>query len=271
MDKNLKDIDDKIHKIDEEIKWNEDINRRNEKNFAKEQRQNKIGLIIPPALTIGFMTFLCSALGATPFKRDSHTVYLKQKTELDNLGNISYEEQYKDFPSKKDTITYVGKWQKGDDGIYFRNVTIYDADKVKQDAIENIVKVGNKKAIEDLSASPLVVHKERQKNITDEELNMKPYIMATIYSEDKSQYTVVKETATENMNGTMFYMMSLSLLLLVVTPIDVSFYLDNKREAKFNFAHLNRADRIDELRKLKSELEKQKEKNIEDENIKKLN
>ena len=79
-------------------------------------------LIAPYVLTAAITFGGFAALGGMPFIKDDLKKKLEMKKELDSFGNIRYEQQYDSFDSSKGTISYVGKWNKQNDGFYSREI-----------------------------------------------------------------------------------------------------------------------------------------------------
>lgn len=169
-------------------------------------------LIAPYVLTayISFQAF--STLGITPFVEDEVTKRLEVKKEIDNLGNISYEEQYGKFDNPIGTISYVGKWNKKVDGFYEREVKTYATGNIEEIIVTKLINDEDITSLDEILGDAISSKKQTRNNLTKEEIEKEPYLQAVIYSEIDDDYIVVKETIEQNMGWTILWFLLTTLI-----------------------------------------------------------
>lgn len=161
------------------------------------------------------------------YNGDTFKANLNIMKEFDNLGNIRYEQQYSDYENSNNIFYYYYQWQQDVDGFYSRNVETYKLDDLTEEAILSLFNQ------EDLNlynvlGEPISVKKEIKNNVTEEELQQQHYLRAVIYSENKDDYIIHKETNEYNLTITIIYLM---LTILVET---IPAYI-RKEITKFDF------------------------------------
>ena len=196
----------------------QDINKLSKKvnNIEKEnkkiafKRGVKKGLCVGkkavPYILTGTMFFSALSLaGHTPFIRSNYKSYLRCKKEIDSLGNIRVEEQYRSFEDQYSTLIYASKWNKNDDGIYSRSVKEYYVNFDDEELLR-IVKEKDIYNLDTLISNPRRSYVETKINISEEELLEDAYLEARIFSKDKKDLMLVKETDVENVGITGLYL-----------------------------------------------------------------
>ena len=160
-------------------------------------------LVTPYALTAGILAGVFSIAGITPFRRDKKEVYSNVMMEFDNLGNIRYEQQYNDF-NKINVFKFYSKWESQEGDFYTRIVKTYN---VEEKTYEELINKENL-SLEDILGEPISIIKETKNNLTEEEINKKAFMQATIYRKDINDYIIKEETINENILLTIFYLLA---------------------------------------------------------------
>lgn len=156
-----------------------------------------VQLFIPYVLTTSLTFGACSFFGITPFYRDELNQKLATKKELDNRGNIRYEEQYEAFQNSENIISYYGKWSSSGDGFYSRDVEVYSIGEFTEEYILDLIEK-DITSIEEVLGSPISKKIERKNNVTEEELREDAFIQAIIFTESDTDFIVVKESVHDN-------------------------------------------------------------------------
>lgn len=207
----LHELKKEIEKLEKDIKNIRLINLKIEaiKNLKITLRfiQRIAPYIITASLTAGGFKLLGAGL---PFYRDNFRNYLRTMTEVDNLGNVRYEQQYNDFETADNTLYYCSKWHDNEDGFYSRNIEMY---KIKELTEEDLINILTKENLElsDILGEPISKKIETKNNILEEELEEKDYLQAVIYSKSDNDYIVCKETIKDNILMTLLYISATAL------------------------------------------------------------
>lgn len=207
----LHELKKEIEKLEKDIKNIRLINLKIEaiKNLKITLRfiQRIAPYIITASLTAGGFKLLG---GGLPFYRDNFRNYLRTMTEVDNLGNVRYEQQYNDFETADNTLYYCSKWHDNEDGFYSRNIEMY---KIKELTEEDLINILTKENLElsDILGEPISKKIETKNNILEEELEEKDYLQAVIYSKSDNDYIVCKETIKDNILMTLLYISATAL------------------------------------------------------------
>lgn len=216
----LKELKQEITTLEEEIKHEKQINK-----IITTKRNIKISLryiqwLAPYILTAGIMAYSCKLLGyGLPFySSDQLKISSRKMKEFDNLGNIRYEQQYDDFESKTNTISFYHKWQKDNNGIYTRIIETYKLDDLDESEILNLL---TKEALNlsDIFNSPIYTKKETNYTPKEEELSKGEYLQVVIYSIDEEDYIIRKETTEENLSVTIIYIAFTALTELFIATV----------------------------------------------------
>ena len=182
-------------------------------------------------LVAGVSFGLLNAVHLNPFKKDSREVSLLIKTECDSDGVNKDTKSYK-FKTNdlKNTATFVGAWQKDDNGYYARDINEYELkDDVSKKEIEEVVTSSNAPYLLDTISRKKSTHKEEKYTISDYEAGKNPYASATIYRVDKKDYVIEKETDDENKKSTQAFFVLNILADLFATGL---FKVDEMYEKK---------------------------------------
>ncbi len=195
-----------IKQLENEIKYSKLTNLK-----IKTVRNLKISaramqLVAPYVLTAGILAGGFKLLGACPFYRDIHQQNLNTMKEIDSLGNIRYEEQYDDFTSSSNMLHFYGKWEKSENGFYTRTVEKYELEKLTE---EEIIALFEKERItlRELLGAPISSIQESDNSITEEEIEEENYFQAIIYSENKEDYILVRESSSDNFVESLLYIL----------------------------------------------------------------
>ena len=155
--------------------------------------------ITPYVLSAGIIASGCKLIGfRLPFySGDTLKINSNTMKEFDSLGNVRYEQQYDDYANSSNILYYYSQWQPDINGLYTRNVETYKLDELTE---EEILKLFNKEDLKlsDIFGKPISKKRETKNNVTEEELQQNDCLKAIIYSEDKNNYILYKETKEEN-------------------------------------------------------------------------
>ena len=198
-----------IKKIHFEMKHKTLLEIKN--NLLKNIRINicKGRLFAPYVLTLGITTTIFSQLGATPFIIDKEKNYQRNMEEIDESGTIRIEQQYNDFESTKNTVTYYSKWYKSENGQYIRDIRKYQTDDLLKEEIINLIKLGKVKDYNDIFGEPKEVKREIKNDIREEELNQDAHLFAQIYFTDFNDYIYVDQKEEKNAFDTVLWLIIL--------------------------------------------------------------
>ena len=215
-----------MKKLEKEIKEIEkEINNVKLTNFKiKTVRNLKIGLraiqlLAPYVVTACIVFDIFSLMGTTPFIRDNEKQKLKVKKEFDSFGNIRYEQQYEPFDNSLNKVYYIGKWNKKEDGFYFREIKTYEIDDKIKDMVTKIVNDCNITSLEDVLGKPKYTKTQIQNNLTDEEISKEAYLEAVIYSSSSDDFIIVKESIANNLYITIIWFIVTILAELI--PLNI--------------------------------------------------
>ena len=155
--------------------------------------------ITPYVLSAGIIAGGCKLIGfGLPFySGDTLKINSNTMKEFDSLGNVRYEQQYDDYANSSNILYYYSQWQPDINGLYTRNVETYKLDELTE---EEILKLFNKEDLKlsDIFGKPISKKRETKNNVTEEELQQNDCLKAIIYSKDKNNYILYKETKEEN-------------------------------------------------------------------------
>lgn len=220
--KMLKELRKEIESLESLVKNANAVNRKRKivKNLKISVRFMQ--LLAPYILTAGILAGGCKLIGAGfPFySGDKFKSNLNTMKEFDNLDNIRYEKQYDDFEESNDILSYHSKWEKDDAGFYSRKIEVYNLKKLTE---EEIFELFNKDDLnlQDIFGEPISSKTEIKNNVSEEELNDEAYLQAVMYSIDKNDYIMVKETLETNIGVTFLYILVTALTELGVCIIRV--------------------------------------------------
>ncbi len=233
-----------MNNLEKDIKKIEyQINNKDKENKKRKFIKNlKIGTKIctataPYILTAGLVTGLFSWCKMTPIIQDEKYINPYQKKELDNKGNVYYEEQMHDYGSDNE-LYYYSKWKKDEKDLYSRDIKIF---KINDDAIDRVIKLlENDKLdknlqLEDILGSPKEEKKERKNNLTKEEINEEPFIKSIIYDRNEDRLVYYKESEDTN-----FILTAICFLI-----IEAAEFIPLKVRRKLGF------DMFDDIEKIK--------------------
>lgn len=218
----LAQLEQEINELNKTIEDSDKINYR--KNLI---RISKIFLrflqrIAPyvVASSISFAVF--TTMGSTPFIRDDEKCYLKEKKEMDSRGNVRIESQYEEFENSIGSISYYSNWEKDDEGFYKREEKKFLFYEINPEALDKIENGNIDISLEEILGTPSSSKIVKQNNLTEEEINEKAYVEAIIYSKNKDEYIIVKESIGNNIAVSIAYLIVTALFELVV------FYIRDK-------------------------------------------
>ena len=151
-------------------------------------------------------------LGITPFYKDDKKETLRTKKEIDSFNNVCYECQYEDY-GKSNKISVIGTWNKLDNGLYERTVETYNLEDINEEEIIKIINGENQvDSIGDLFEEKPTTRREGKNKLSEEDMYDTPYLQATIYSEDKNDIVIVKESWADNLAESTFVTVVILLL-----------------------------------------------------------
>lgn len=150
--------------------------------------------VILPYLVTASVTFkIFSCIGMTPFVYDDKKENLRIRKEFDNKGNEKQVFQYTNFESTLSTVSFYGKWDLNEDGLYERLVSVYRMPKIDEETIKNIIKSGDATSLDDLFKEKISERREVKNNINYKELESDGYFEAVIYDVDNNDCIMVKQ------------------------------------------------------------------------------
>lgn len=190
----------------------------------------RTGQLVAPYILTAAITFGGFAIaGKTPFIKDDIKKKKETKKELDNFGNIKYEQSYDGFHESNNTISYVSNWTKQENGSYSREIKTYAIKKEKEDIITVIINNFNTDlSLDDLFGKPTSSVIQSQNNLTDEEIQKEPYLKAVIYSESNDDFIIVKESTKDNTD--------ISLLWILLTVLaEIAPLLIREKVSSFDY------------------------------------
>lgn len=170
-------------------------------------------LIAPYVLTAGLIAGGFKLLGSCPFYRDIHQQNLNTMKEFDNLGNIRYEEQYKDLTAS-DMLYFYGKWEKSKDGFYIRTVEKYEIKELTEEEIKDLFEK-EQITLQDILGAPVSSFQESNNNVPEEEIERDNYFQAIIYTENDEDYILVRESSSDNIVLSILYVLLTALCELL--------------------------------------------------------
>lgn len=190
--------------MEKEIKSLENVINHRFVNDIKRDliKRTKISLIyskklLPLLASMGITAGIASYFSWTPFKLDDQKYYKETKTIMDSNSNIRYEEQYNSYDEQNRLRSY-GKWEKVEDNLYKRKVTIYSIpnDVTSLEDVEGYLKTTGSEVI------------EYKNNVSEEELKQGEFYEGEFYSKDKNEYIIAKETKLNNIGSTAIWIIA---------------------------------------------------------------
>lgn len=206
-----------IKKLENEIKYHNVYNIRIYTLKGIKIILRKGQLVAPYIMTAGLVTSICTLILGTPIHRDKIKQNQRIMKEIDNIGNIRYEQQYEDYENSNNIISYFSNWELEKDNWYSRNIEIYSLDDITE---EEIIKLINKdiKSLCEILGEPISQKKEIKKDLTEEEINSKPLLRAMIYSINDNDFIMVEEPIIYNVYSTLLY------IILIIISEALTFY-----------------------------------------------
>ena len=166
-----------------------------------------VAQLVAPYVVAAGITFGAFAIfGRTPFIADDKKRELHIQNEIDSLGNTRVIEQYDSFDEEKGNITYYEKWERGEDGEYFRNIKKYSIKNLDEAQINDLISHIDSIKLEDILGEATSIQVEKRNHLEEEDINHNPYIQAVFYSKDTNDYITVKEDVGENIAFTILWL-----------------------------------------------------------------
>jgi len=252
-EKIVKNIKKEIEKLEYKIE-NKDIQNKKIELLKKLKTSVLVTRALAPySISIILVYNFLRSIDQTPFYRDDVKIYMKEKKYFDSYNNIRYEQQYEEFENTLPILKYYNEWTKVNDNEYKRSVEIYNLKKIKKKTINKLVEENDINKVKDLLYEPIQVQTEVKNNITEQELNTKPYLQAIIYNENKKEYTFIKQQSDKEFMNIFTF-----ILLSLIGEIPTSLYRTYK--SKFNFKEsLNEIKNMDNIEVLQKKLEIKKD------------
>lgn len=160
---------------------------------------------------------LFSLLNITPFLRDNVKTPEYITKDIDNTGIIRYERSHNKHHNTN-KIYYYSSWQK-ETNTYQRTINIYDVKNIPASKIEKIISGQISATLADLLGNPDETIIEEKNIVSEEEYTSPPTIRALIYSQDESNYVIVKEPVLVNNMTTILYLILTIVLSIVPAKI----------------------------------------------------
>lgn len=196
----------------------------------------RLRYLIPYIITASIIATGCKQYnGVLPFHRDMIEEYLHTKKTIDNYGNVSVEKRYGKYNNMLNIINYYTKWQVENE-IYSRCVLSYSLGNLSLEQINEII---DKEMVdvEDILGFPISGSIETKDNLTKEEIDSDEYIEAIIYSVEKNDYIIVKESVKDNVTTSLLYLL---------TTLLASYIPYTYREKISKFSYFERVSEIEE-------------------------
>lgn len=175
--------------------------------------------------------------GNVPFYRDIVPYYEHTRTELDDLGNVSYQKQYGSFDDETNILNYTSKWKEREDGLFERSLQTYtipylDYDEViglledkslsAGDVLVNIYSLSNSN--EEFKTGSSI--KEIRNHLDSSEVQNPSSIQVVLYNEDKDNYIMREESSATDSIYQLTYSVLTILLELFVANKTNGFNMD---------------------------------------------
>lgn len=200
----LMQMKQEIELLESEIKHSSLINVKIKTIRNLKITARALQLVAPYVITASIIAKGFNTWGNTPFYWDEKKIYANVMMEFDNVGNIRYEQQYDSFENDKNKLYYYTGWEKNNNGFYSRIIETYS---IKEKTYEDIIELFETKDLnlEDIFGMPDSSVKETKNNLTVEELQEESFIKAVIYTEDKNDYLIGRETIDEDIIDSFLY------------------------------------------------------------------
>lgn len=222
----LLDLKSQIEKLNRQLRYYKLLNIKvgavKNLKISLKAMQMFLPYIIAPSILAGVFKFVGLGL---PIYQDDLNRSLKQMKEIDNLGNVRIEQQYKNFLNSYNKIFYYGKWEKNSDGTYSRNIEQY---RLRDITEKEILQLFQKKNIsmKDIFGVPLSTDVETVNTLNDN-LIREGYLQAIFYSENKNEFITVTESTSDNISVTI-------LFAIITLFIELSLHSSIGRKTKYN-------------------------------------
>lgn len=223
-----------IKNLERKIKYNKFVENNQKTVKVLKISQKTLQIITPYIVVIAFTFTAFNCFNVTPFLRNKQKHYLKIKKEIDSLKNIHYIEQYDDFDSDVNIISYYGKWTKIKDNLYVREIKDYKLNYIDEEKIDKLINNPNVSLI-DILGNPIKERWEKVENlILNEEENI-PLLKAIIYSFDENNMVILEESFENNFGYTLLWFL-LTFIFLCETNIifktKIKKYLEDIKKIK---------------------------------------
>lgn len=177
-----------------------------------------IPFILTASIMIGVFKF--TGLGF-PFARDLIKYPSNIRKDLDSFGNVNIEQQYDSFGYSVNVLKYYQGWERKDNGIYVRNVDVYELEFFSDGEIERMINTSDIE-LNDILGEPTYSYLETSYDLSSEEFNKNPYMEATVYIEDTNDYIVKEEPVVVNATTTFFYVIGTLMLEAAVFGVKLN-------------------------------------------------
>ena len=220
----LSKLKKEIETLENEIKFSKLANRKIKMIRNLKISARALQLVAPYVVTAGVIAGGFAVFGEIPFYcGEEWKTYSDTRSEIDSLGNIKREKKYGSFEDRTNELFYYTKWEKDEDGLYYRTVQEYRVNGKTYDDIIGLFDEEDLK-LEDVLGKPKSTVIESKNNITEEEINEDASLKAIVYNKDKSDYIVKKESVGTNVLLSILYVIASMAASLVVYKVrdDVS-------------------------------------------------
>ena len=175
--------------------------------------------ILPFALMTSATFSVASDFNFTPVKLDDVKICQNIRTEFDNRNNETIQYQFKEFSEIDNRLYYTGNWNKVGENYYERDYRVYPISLDKVGLIKGLLETDEDLLLQYLG-EPLTNVTTVRNNVSDEELEQKPYIDVVTYGKDNTNCIIGKESKITNAANTLLYLIgNAGVCLLGVSKI----------------------------------------------------
>ena len=150
---------------------------------------------------IGACVFKATGFGWPFYPNDKFARFAYTKTELDNLGNINFESQYEYFDHSENLLTYYSKWEKQENGLFYRTIKKYNIGNITKEEVLKIFDNQNV-SLDEIFGAPI----SNEQEVSDSVEKNQELLQAVIFEENMDDFIYGQETWVENGLITIVYL-----------------------------------------------------------------
>lgn len=213
----LKNLKKEIKKLEYQVKHNKLVNinitLKRILRISFELSKAAFPYVLTATVVAGI--FKIVGFGFPYYSEDKVKKYSHIMKDMDSLGNVRIEQQYDKFEETDELLYYYTKWVKEDNNFYSRNVEVYKLKDITEEDIIKLFEDDNFK-LSDIFGEPITNKKETSNNIKINEEENKDYLQAIIYTKDKNDYIIKKESVDNNLSASLIYSLITLILGLII-------------------------------------------------------